>query len=215
MVNAESEPSHGLNVIASIAGSEYPEEKVVLVAHHDNAFGPGACDNATASAVNLECARVLSRMPKPKRTIEFVSVTGEEYGEFGSDAYVEKYVKPNPSAYKGALVLDIIGNGDHLYYITESICLGKLVRNSDTINTMIETACADLGYVIEGTPLEFASDDGPFILAGVETSYLAKLISTSWPWLHTYFDDLKVVDINGLKVVAEITATTLWRLANQ
>jgi hypothetical protein len=72
-----------------------------------------------------------------------------------------------------------------------------------------------MGYVIEGTPLEFASDDGPFILAGVETSYLAKLISTSWPWLHTYMDDFKVVDINGLKVVAEISAMTIWRLANK
>jgi len=215
VVDAESEPSHGLNVIASIPGSEKSDEKVVLVAHHDNAFGPGACDNATASAVNLECGRILSKLPAPKRTIEFVSVTGEEYGEFGSNAFVEKYVKPDPVKYKGAIVLDIIGNGDHLYYITESICLGKLVKNSSGINKKIEKACDDLGYVIDGTPLEFASDDGPFILAGVETSYLAKLISTSWPWLHTYMDDFNVVDINGLKVVAEITAITLWRLANE
>jgi Zn-dependent M28 family amino/carboxypeptidase len=213
-VDAKSKPSHGINVRASIPGSDQPDEKVVLVAHHDNAFGPGACDNATAVAVNLECARALAKMPAPKRTIEFVSVTGEEYGEFGSGAYVDKYVKPDPSLYKGALVLDIIGNGDHLYYITESICLGKLVKNSTTINKLIENVSRDLGYVIEGTPLEFASDDGPFILAGVETSYLAKLISSSWPWLHTYMDDYKVVDINGLKVVAEISAMTIWRLAN-
>lgn len=215
IVDSTSTESYGKNVIASIPGEELPEEKVVLVAHHDNAFGPGACDNATAVAVNLECARVLSQLPRPKRTIEFISVTGEEYGEFGSSAYVEKYVKPDPSKYKGALVMDIIGNGDHLYYITESICLGKLVQNSPEINKIIENLCDDLGYVIEGTPLEYASDDGPFILAGVPTSYLAKLISTSWPWLHTYMDDLKVVDINGLKIVAEIAAHTIWNLANQ
>lgn len=214
MVDASSEPSHGFNVIASIKGTEFPDEKVVLVAHHDNAFGPGACDNATAVAVNLECARVLSKLPPPKRSIEFVSVTGEEYGEFGSNAYVEQYVKPNPGLYKGALVLDIIGNGDHLYYITESICLGKLVKNSPSINSLLTKVCDSLGYVIEGTPLEYASDDGPFILAGVETSYIAKLISTSWPWLHTYLDDFRVVDINGLKVVAEISALTIWELAN-
>ena len=214
MVDASSKPSHGFNVIASIKGTEYPDEKVVLVAHHDNAYGPGACDNATAVAVNLECARVLSKLPLPKRTIEFVSVTGEEYGEFGSNAFVEKYVNPNPGLYKGALVLDIIGNGDHLYYITESICLGKLVKNSPSINHLIENVCDSLGYVIEGTPLEYASDDGPFILAGVETSYIAKLISSSWPWLHTHMDDYKVVDINGLKVIAEISAATIWNLAN-
>jgi hypothetical protein len=214
-VKTESRPSHGLNVIAAIPGTQLPEEKVVLVAHHDNAFGPGACDNATAVAVNLEAARVLSQLPRPKRTIEFVSVTAEEYGEAGSAAYVEKYVKPDPSRYKAALVMDIIGNGDHLYYITESICLGKLVQNSPQVNRVIEKVCDDLGYVIEGTQLEYASDDGPFILAGVPTSYLAKLISSSWPWLHTYMDDFKVVDINGLKVVAEIAATTIYRLADE
>jgi aminopeptidase YwaD len=214
-VQAESSPSYGLNVIATKPGAELPQEKVVLVAHHDNAFGPGACDNATAVAVNLECARVLAKLPPAKRTIEFVSVTGEEYGEVGSEAYVQKYVKPDVKSYKAALVMDIIGNGDHLYYITESICLGKLVQNSTTVNRLIDRVCNDLGYVIEGTQLEYASDDGPFILAGVETSYLAKLISTSWPWLHTYMDDYKVVDVNGLKVVSEIAATTIWRLADE
>lgn len=215
MVAAESHASYGVNVIARIPGAERPDEKVVLVAHHDNAFGPGACDNATAVAVNLETARTLARLPTPKRTIEFVSVTGEEYGEVGSAAYVQKYVAPNPQAYRGALVLDIIGNGDHLYYITESICLGKLVRNSPELNQSLEQVCAELGYAIEGTPLEYASDDGPFILAGVPTSYLAKLISSSWPWLHTYMDDFQVVDINGLKVMAEITSAAIWRMANE
>lgn len=213
-VDSESQGSHGLNVIASIKGAEKPHEKVVLVAHHDNAFGPGACDNATAVAVNLESARTLAQLPPPKRTIEFVSVTAEEYGEVGSAAYVDKYVKSNLDNYKAAIVMDIIGNGDHLYYITESICLGKLVKNSPLVNQLLEDVCAQLGYVIEGTPLEYASDDGPFILAGVPTSYLAKLISSSWPWLHTYMDDFNVVDINGLKVMAEITSATLWRLAN-
>ncbi|MCZ7545792.1 MAG: M20/M25/M40 family metallo-hydrolase [Anaerolineae bacterium] len=213
-VDAESKESHGLNVIGSIKGSTLPNEKVALVAHHDNAFGPGACDNATAVAINLETARALAALGAPKRTIEFVSVTGEEYGEFGSFAYVAKYVKPDPSAYKAALVMDIVGNGDHLYYITESICMGKLVQNSPQVNAHLEKVCDELGYVIQGTQLEYASDDGPFILAGVPTSYLAKLISNSWPWLHTYMDDFSVVDINGLTVMAEITANTIWQLAN-
>lgn len=215
IVDSESRESHGLNVIGSIKGVETPDEKVVLVAHHDNAFGPGACDNATAVAVNLETARTLATLPPPKRTIEFISVTAEEYGEIGSEAYVTKYVKQDPSKYKAALVMDIIGNGDHLYYITESICLGKLVQNSPEINRHLEKVCLDLGYMIEGTLLEYASDDGPFILAGVPTSYLAKLISTSWPWLHTYLDNFDVVDINGLKVMAEITSLAIWRLANE
>jgi aminopeptidase YwaD len=213
-VNTESRDSYGLNVIASIRGSDRPDEKVLLVAHHDNAFGPGACDNATAVAVNLECARALARLHRPRSTIECCSVTGEEYGEFGSSAYVKRYVT-DPSRYKGVIVMDIIGNGDHLYYITRSLCLGKLVENTPWLNRLLERVTADLGYVIEPMQLEFASDDGPFLLAGVPTAYLCKLITPSWPWLHTNMDDFQVVDINGMKVVAEIAAVTLWRLANQ
>jgi hypothetical protein len=213
-VDAESKDSYGLNVVATIPGTQYPEEKVLLVAHHDNAYGPGACDNATAVAVNLECARVLSQLGSPKRSIEFCSTTAEEYGEVGSNAYVQMQVK-DPSKIKGAIVLDIIGNGDHLYYITESVYLGRIVKNTPWLNRYIERVVSDLGYVIEPSPLEFASDDGPFLAAGVPTSYLCKLITPSWPWLHTYMDDFAVVDINGLKVIAEIVATTLWRLANE
>jgi Zn-dependent M28 family amino/carboxypeptidase len=153
-------------------------------------------------------------MPRPKRTIEFVSATGEEYGEIGSAAYVNKYVHPNPSQYKGCINLDIIGNGDHLYYIEESICLGKLVQTDSRLNEKISRVCRDLGYCIRSTPLEYAGDDGPFILAGVPTSYLAKLISSSWPWLHTYMDDFEVVDVNGLTVTAEIVANSIWQIAN-
>lgn len=214
-VDAESCPSYGLNVVGRIQGSTAADQVVCLVAHHDNANGPGACDNAAAVAVNLETARVLARMPAPKRSVEFLSPTGEEYGEVGSDAYVRSCVAADPARYAGCIVLDIIGNGDHLYYVTESICLGKLVRNDARLNAKLCEVVDGLGYVIEPTPLEYASDDGPFLLAGVPTSYLAKLISPSWPWLHTYMDDFEVVDINGLTVVAEIVANTIWRIANE
>jgi len=213
-VDAELKDSYGLNVVASIPGSVYPDEKVVLDAHHDNAYGPGACDNATAVAITLDCARALAQLPAPKRTIEFLSPTAEEYGEIGAAAYVAKYVT-DPSKYKGCIVMDIVGNGDHLYYITESNYLGKIVQNSPQLNDTMVQVTNDLGYMIEPAPLEYASDDGPFIVAGVPTGYLCKLITPSWPWLHTYMDDFKVVDVNGLKPVAEIAATTIWRLANE
>jgi len=212
-VDAESKDSYGLNVIASIKGTERADEKVLLLAHHDSAYGPGACDNATAVAVNLELARVLSKLGRPKRTIEFCSLTGEEYGEVGAEAYVKKYIS-DTSKYKGCINMDIIGNGDHLYYITESVCLGKIVRNTPWLNKYLQKVTESLGYVIEPIPLEFAGDDGPFLLKGVPTSYICKLITPSWPWLHTDMDDFSVVDINGLKVIAEIVANTLWGLAN-
>jgi len=213
-VDAVSKPSYGINVIGRIEGDNKPDEVVCLVAHHDNANGPGANDNATAVSVNLEVARVLAKMRKPKRSIEFLSPTAEEYGETGSYSYVDKYVKPNLSNYKGVINMDMINNGDHLYLIEESICLGKLVKNDKTLNKKITEVCDSLGYWVEGTPLEYAGDDGPFILAGVPTSYLFSL-TPPMSWLHSYVDDFDIVNINALTTVAEIAANSIWQIANE
>lgn len=213
-VDATSTPSYGINVIGRIEGSKKPDEVVCLVAHHDNANGPGANDNSTAVAVNLETARVLAKMPKPARSIEFLSPTAEEYGETGTYAYVSKYVEPNLSNYKGVINMDMINNSDHLYLIEESICLGKLVKNDKVLNRKIVEVCDSLGYWIESTPLEYAGDDGPFILAGVPTSYLFSL-TPPMSWLHSYVDDFDIVNINALTSVTEIAANSIWRIANE
>ena len=107
-VDAQSKKSYGINVIARIKGYKEPEECICLVAHHDNANGPGANDNAAAVSTNIQVAKALKKMPQPKRTIEFISLTGEEYGEIGGDDYVNRYVKSNPKKYKGVLNMDMI-----------------------------------------------------------------------------------------------------------
>ncbi len=48
----------------------------------------GAMDNASGTSVMLETARLFSEMKeKPKRSILFVSVTGEEKGLLGADYF--------------------------------------------------------------------------------------------------------------------------------
>lgn len=214
IVDAETKMSYGINVIGRIKGYKEPEEIICLVAHHDNANGPGANDNAAAVSINIEVAKILKSMPQPKRTIEFLSLTGEEYGEVGGEDYVNKYVRSNPEKYKGVLNMDMVNLQDRLYYIEESVCLGKLVKNDSVINKKIQKVCKKLGYHIEGTPLEYAGDDGPFILAKVPTSYIFA-VTTMFSYLHTDYDDYDKININGLTTVAEIAANTIWLLANE
>ena len=213
-VETEEELSTSYNVVATKEGAIVPNEKVLLVAHHDNALGPGACDNASSVAVLLEVAKVISSLPPQKRTVEFVSVTGEEYGQAGSSDYVQKY-QGSIRDVKACIVLDLIGSGDKYYYVTKSLYEGEVVENSARINSLIEDVSRKLGFSIEPTILEFASDDGPFIKAGVPTSYICRCISKSWPWLHTYEDRPDVIDPNALKVTAEIVANTVLALANE
>jgi len=211
----DQENGFSYNAVATAVGTEKPEEKVILLAHHDNAYGPGAVDNAASVAVVLEVAKALNEMPgSNQRSIELLTVSGEEYGQAGSLDYVQKRLSEMKNV-KGCIVMDLIGGGDQYYYIEKSLYNGHVIYNSRKINTMLEEVCDGLGLTIQPTQLEFASDDAPFIEQGVETSYLCRCISKSWPWLHTDWDTVDVVDPNALKVVGEICLNTLLRLANE
>lgn len=78
------------NVIATMVGTKYPDEFVVLGAHYDSYTGgssePGADDNATGAAGILEAARIMSQY-QFDRTIIFATWSGEEYGLYGSQAW--------------------------------------------------------------------------------------------------------------------------------
>jgi N-acetylated-alpha-linked acidic dipeptidase len=82
------------NVIATIPGSEYPDEWVIYGNHHD-AWVNGAHDPASGAAAVLESARALAQLGKsgwkPKRTLKFVLWDAEEFGLVGSTEWVEKH----------------------------------------------------------------------------------------------------------------------------
>lgn len=81
------------NVVATIPGSEYPDEYIVIGGHYDSItyktpyeLAPGADDNASGVAAALEIARVLcSSGFSPKRSIRFVAFAAEEFGLHGSN----------------------------------------------------------------------------------------------------------------------------------
>ncbi|KAI9321685.1 hypothetical protein BX666DRAFT_1850197 [Dichotomocladium elegans] len=80
------------NVIGRIPGAEEPE-RVVLIGNHRDAWGYGASDPSSGSAVMLELTRVLGVMLeqgwRPRRTILIASWDANEYGNIGSTEWVE------------------------------------------------------------------------------------------------------------------------------
>jgi Peptidase family M28 len=70
-------------------------------------FAPGANDDASGTAVSMECARVLTRHHWPA-TIVFVAVAGEEQGLMGS-AHLAKLAKDQGWQLAGVLNNDIVG----------------------------------------------------------------------------------------------------------
>jgi hypothetical protein len=111
-------PTEITNVYAVLKGS-HPEnaKRIVLVTgHYDSrnsdtfdvkGDAPGANDDASGTAVSLECARVLSKMKFPA-TIVFLTVAGEEQGLNGS-AQFAKMAKEQGWELEAVLNNDIVG----------------------------------------------------------------------------------------------------------
>lgn len=80
------------NVIARLTGREYPEQMVIIGAHHD-AWNCGASDPLAGTICVLEAARAFSDLAKtgwrPARTIVFAAWGAEEFGIIGSTEWVE------------------------------------------------------------------------------------------------------------------------------
>lgn len=102
----EPKADRATNVVAILRGSDpgLSQEAIVYSAHMDHvglAAGGGvfngADDNASGSASLIEIARAYAALPqeeRPKRSVIFLSVSGEELGLWGSEAWAADEVWP-------------------------------------------------------------------------------------------------------------------------
>jgi hypothetical protein len=112
------QPTDITNVYAVLKGTDAESAKriVLVTGHYDSrnsdtldlkGDAPGANDDASGTAVSLECARVLSQMKFPA-TIIFLTVAGEEQGLNGSHHFA-KMAKERDWNVEAALNNDIVG----------------------------------------------------------------------------------------------------------
>src|SRR2546423_5374503 len=106
------------SVYAVLKGTNAEDAKriVLVTGHYDSRnsdtldtrpVAPGAYDDASGTAVSLECARVLSKLKFPG-TIIFLAVPGEEQGLYGSKHFAE-YAKSQGWDIEAVLDNDIVG----------------------------------------------------------------------------------------------------------
>jgi len=113
--------SRSCNVIGLIRGSDPTlRNEVILVGGHLDGVGdlgqviPGALDNASGCADMLAAARALAASPvKPKRSIMFIFIGGEECGLLGSYHYCANPRFP-PEKTVVYFNLDMVGHGTGL-----------------------------------------------------------------------------------------------------
>lgn len=172
------EDVHSPNVVAKLEGSDptLKNEYVVYSSHSDHlGIGQpvngdriynGALDNASGSALLVEIARAFTkRNPRPRRSLLFVSVTGEEAGLLGSD-----YFAHYPTVAKDAIVADVNMDEDQMLWPLEDIIAFGAEHSS--LDAVVKKAAerAHLGVSPDPMPEEtvfIRSDQYSFVKQGV------------------------------------------------
>jgi hypothetical protein len=210
----QTRPEEGLliNVLAFLPGNDPQKTQEILVigAHRDH-FGrqagllfPGADDNASGTAVMLEVARAMAHAgARGKRTVLFVSFSGEEQGLIGSRLYLERPVAPIGST-KAMINIDHAGIGN-----------GRLTIGVTGFDKSVAVEAGQTAGIADKLDLYGffpGGDHVPFKEAGVSTVTIVS--GGVHPHFHRPTDTADTINPEILQTVARYVLALTWQLAN-
>lgn len=128
------------NVIGFIEGSDpVLKNEAIIVGGHLDGQGylgelfPGALDNASGVADIMGAAKALAQSEvKPKRTVLFILIGGEECGLYGSKFYVDNPIFPIEKTVF-MINLDMVGNGTG-FYVSSGKSYPEIFRHFEAAN---------------------------------------------------------------------------------
>ncbi|MCK5941239.1 MAG: M20/M25/M40 family metallo-hydrolase [Planctomycetes bacterium] len=144
------------NVIATLPGTEKPDEWVVVSSHLDSWHQAQGCtDNGTGSATTMEAARILTSVgAEPKRSIKFCLWGGEEQGLLGSRGFVQRHRAQMPK-------VSACFNHDTGTNWAQSLTVTRAMKEQ------LEPVFAQVTRLL--TPPDADFEDPVFLLRGVES----------------------------------------------
>lgn len=201
------------NVIATLKGSELPDEKIIIGGHLDSwDLATGAIDNGIGSFAILDIARAFqANKLQPKRTIQFVMFMGEEQGLLGSTHMVEEAVK-NGSIENIKYMFNIDMGGNPI-----GVNAGGKLSDTTFFKTMgEEIAAIDTLYKNRFSNRSgLHSDHQPFMLEGVPIlSVIGNLDRSIYRCYHADCDDFNLVNKDHITNTARFGTMILFALAN-
>ncbi|MGB3464637.1 MAG: M28 family peptidase [Cyclobacteriaceae bacterium] len=219
------------NVLGFMPGTDLRDEVLVITSHYDHigrkgdVINNGADDDGSGTTSVLEIAEAFSKARKkkkgPRRSILFMTVTGEEKGLLGSDYYTKNPILPLENTVTN-LNIDMVGrvdsahmdNQDYVYVIGSDKLSSELHNLSENINS--ETIKLDLDYKYndENDPnrfyyrsdhYNFAKNDIPiiFYFNGVHPDY------------HRPTDTIEKINFPVMQKRAQLVFYTAWEIANR
>jgi len=224
------------NIIATHRGDTHTNEIVLVGAHYDTCFNPGADDNASGVAGLLALAKMIS-LHKTNRTIQFVAFVNEEPPFFktkdmGSRVFAKKACNDGEDI-KAVIILEMIGYYSHaLHSQRYPPLLGLLYPNKANFICMVgnwhsrKLGKQVLTHFKEYTTFPIESYIGPGFVPGVDFSdhwsfwkegYPAVMITDTafyrYPHYHQASDTYEKLDYPSMAHVVSALSNVLIDLA--
>ncbi|MEQ7800840.1 M28 family peptidase [Pedobacter sp. ASV1-7] len=224
------------NVLGFLEGSDpkLKNEVLVITAHYDHIgltgaetgdkVNNGADDDGSGTTGVMMIAEAFMKAKKagkgPKRSILFMTVTGEERGLWGSDWYSENPVFPLKNTITN-LNIDMIGRGDEahaadnnfVYIIGSNMLSSDLHRISKKANQDYIKMNLDEKYNNRTDPNRFyyRSDHYNFAKHGIPVIFYFNGVHEDY---HQPGDEISKIDFPMLAKRSKLVYFTAWELAN-
>ncbi|MEO1054622.1 MAG: M28 family peptidase [Bacteroidota bacterium] len=219
------------NVLGYLEGSDKKDELVVITSHYDHIgksgdqINNGADDDGsgTSSVMDIAEAFVLAKQAGkgPRRSILFMTVTGEEKGLLGSAFYAENPIFPLENTVVN-LNIDMIGridpghkeNPNYVYLVGSDRLSSELHEISEKVNETFTQFDLDYTYNDENHPdrIYYRSDHWNFAKNNVPVIFYFNGVHEDY---HRPTDTVDKIEFEILAKRAQLVFHTAWVLANR
>lgn len=223
------------NVLGYMEGTDKKEELLVLTAHYDHIgiddkgrINNGADDDGSGTVAILELAEAFSKAKEagfaPRRSILFMTVSGEEKGLLGSQYYSDHAVFEIENTITN-LNIDMIGrvdpkheeekNSNYVYIIGSNMLSTELHNLSETVGKKYASDVElDYRYNSKDDPNRFyyRSDHYNFAKHGVPVIFYFNGTHADY---HKHTDTVEKIDFDKMEKITRLVFHTAWELANR
>lgn len=193
------------NIAGMIEGNR-SDEIILFAAHYDHigvmrtvdgdSIGNGANDNASGTTAVIELARYFKAMPKPERTLYFVTFTGEELGSVGSK-YFARHI--NPEEILAMFNIEMIGKSS----IDNPNSAWVTGYDRSTFGELLQQSLTDSSFTFYPDPytnrnLFYRSDNIPLARKGIPAHTISTTPIEMDDDYHTVDDEYSTINIPHL-----------------
>ncbi|MCI4670706.1 MAG: M28 family peptidase [Bacteroidia bacterium] len=223
------------NVMGYLEGTDKKDELLVITGHYDhvgvNSKGVvynGADDDGSGTTAVLELAEAFATAAKegykPRRSILFMTVSGEEKGLLGSEFYANNPIYPLENTITN-LNIDMIGRVDkryegkenqneYIYLIGSDKLSSELHELSEEANDTYSNLTLDYKYNDENDPNRFyyRSDHYNFAKNGIPIIFYFNGTHEDY---HQPGDDPEKIAYQKMQNITRLVFATAWKVANR